>query len=140
MKPIWKGRRILPALVQIVCVLCVNRAQGAINPSLRFSTPPAIRVLLKQDVSQLRVSGWDLSVSVEAGRQSTRFLYSGRRAIELNCRAGKISFRSTSGKKIEADSVRVSSPAGTLFSCSLKGMYCSQSPESGDLLKWCCEW
>ena len=115
MKPFFEGRRILPVFfgAMLLVVQGPTLALGMVFPPDSSSISPKIRVLLKESVSSVEVSGWDLEVR-QAGPSKSRIRQVGRGSWRLSCAAGKVRVGSTPGKLLEGP-VEVSSPSGTIF-------------------------
>jgi stage II sporulation protein D len=119
MMPHLKGRRILPVFFGTLLVLpaLVETAQAVVDPASISDEAPKIRVLLKQDVPSLEITGWDVeALSSESALRRLRRV--GRQSWKWKCRPGRVELSgATGGSSVQVfrGPVELRSPAGTLF-------------------------
>jgi stage II sporulation protein D len=115
MMPHSKGRRILPVFFGTLLILphLVGTARAAIDSVSVSDEAPKIRVLLKQSLPSLEVSGWDIeAISSEPSLKRLRRV--GRQAWKWKCLQGRLELGGTEGASFRGP-VELRSPAGTFF-------------------------
>ncbi len=115
MMPYSKGRRILPVSFGTLLLLphLVGAAHAAVDPAKSSDEAPKIRVLLKEKVGSLEISGWDVEALMpRSAIQRVRRV--GRQAWKWKCLADRVELDGMPGAQSRGP-VEIQSPAGTLF-------------------------
>jgi stage II sporulation protein D len=115
MMPYSKGRRILPVFFGTLLLLphLVGTAHAAVDPMRNSDEAPKIRVLLKEKVRSLEISGWDVEAIIPRSVVQ-RVRRVGRQAWKWKCHADRVELDGMAGVQSRGP-VEIQSPAGTLF-------------------------